>query len=102
LHESHQVPQKNRTTGLPLYEERVTEPPSSARNVKGGASFFEGNLCTPNDSQSCETEEAGGAAARTGETGGMKNAAVQKTVSKKLNAFLMTLPRRLSDILLPV
>jgi hypothetical protein len=32
----------------------------------------------------------------------MKNAAVQKTVSKKLNAFLMTLPRRLSDILLPV
>jgi hypothetical protein len=46
------------------------------------------------------SEGEGGAAARTGETDGMKKEAVPKTVSKRNKTFFMVFLRRVSDILL--
>jgi len=97
LQASHHVPQKNRTTGLPLHAERVVEPPSSLFRVKGGASFFAGNFWTPNEGHEGQSEGDGGAAPQRKETDAMKKEADQKTVSKRHKAFFMTLLRRVGD-----
>src|SRR4030043_1039265 len=72
LQDSHQEPQKNRTTGFPLQSERVVDPPSSLFRVKGGASFFAGNLWTPNEGHEGQSEGEGVAAAQGKETDAMK------------------------------
>ena len=93
LQDSHQDPQKNRTTGFPLQAERVVDPPSSLFRVKGGASFFAGNLWTPNEEHEGQSEGEGVAAAQRKETDVMKKETVQNAVNKPDNAFFMAILR---------
>jgi hypothetical protein len=67
------------------------DPPSRFFRVKGGASFFAGNLWTPNEEHEGQSEGEGVAAAQRGQTDVMKKETVQNAAKKRTTPFFMAI-----------